>query len=187
MFRFQEANIKSESTDSVPTKIENSQRKSIVNTFLEVDESFEKLTSNDDDEDDDVVIPATQDVLSQESVQEMNESCIILECDKTVSFDTKDATTMLKAIKRYSSINQSQPNVSVVSISSDEGHETSNVEQIREKDMAMNSEDIFAENCDEQPENVQIKIEEPSNGAAVAENGELHFNQWNFYTFSLQN
>lgn len=176
MFRFQEENIKSESTDNVPTKIENSQRKSIVNTFHEVDESFEKLTSNDDDHDD-VVIPATQDVLSQESVQEMNESCIILECDKTVSFDTKDATTILKTIKRYSSINQSQPNVSVVSISSDEGHETSNVDQIQEKDMAMNSEDIFAGNCDEQTENIQIKIEEPLNAAAVAENGEFHFSQ----------
>lgn len=143
----------------------------IANNSIKTDESFEQLISNDDD--DDIVIPETQDVFSQESVEELNGSNSIIDCDKTeeVSFDSKDTITLLNAIKRCPSMNRSQPNVSVVSISSDEAGDASTLGQIDEDNIVSDSNDLFNPNDDEQ-ENGEVK-EEKQPVVAVPENGKF--------------
>lgn len=153
----------------------------IANNSIETDESFEHLVSNDDD----IVIPETQDVCSQESVQELNVSNSIIDCDKAeeVSFDSKDTITILNAIKRCPNMNQSQPNVSVVSISSDEAGDASTVGQIDEDNIVSDANDLFNPNDDEQ-ENVEVK-EEKQPVVAVQENGKFclceNFSKNNFF------
>lgn len=142
----------------------------IANNSIKTDESFDELISNDDD---DIVIPETQDVCSQESVEELNGSNSIIDCDKTeeVSFDSKDTITILNAIKRRPSMNQSQPNVSVVSISSDEAGDASTVGQIDEDNIVSDTNDLFNPNDDEK-KYVEVK-EEKQPVVAVPENGKF--------------
>lgn len=154
----------------------------IANDASRVDESFEQLVSNDNDDGDDEVIPATQDVLSQQSVDDLDNSSSIIDCDKTeFSFDSNVTNTILTAIKQRPSMDQSQPNMTVVSISSDEGQETLTTDQIKEDTVVLNSEDLFAEECDEQQDIVEVKAEQ-SSIVIAAENGEF----WRFSDIAFQ-
>lgn len=172
--------MESESTDIMDIKHDNDRRSMIAaNDSIKADESFEQLTTN---EDDDFVIPETQDLLSQNSIEELKDSSSVVDCDKTdISIDSKDTTAILKAIKQHPNVSRLQSNVSIVSISSDEGAETSTAGQNTESNVALNSEDLFGGNCDAYGD-VEVKTEEQS-FVAVAKsdeqsfvdgNGELH-------------
>lgn len=115
------------------------------------DTSIEQITSNDDD----LVIPETQELLSQDT------SCSVIDCDKSeYSFESKAIVS--ETVQQNISIDQ--PNMSIVSLSSDEGEEKSRVESANEDSKILDSEDMFeTEALDEHPLNVEVKAEVTSN------------------------
>lgn len=120
--------------------------------------SIEPFSLNDDD----FVIPETQDILSQDSELEVSsKSCSIIDCEKSeYSFQSKDVV----AIEQNGKPNT---NMSVVSISSDEGQDESQVESIGAKTIALSREN---EVCHEKQENVEVKDE--VNTSITTTNGE---------------
>lgn len=127
------------------------------------DTSIEQFCSNDDvviPETQDIVIPETQEVLSQDSdVELISASCSIIDCEKSeYSFESKDIAS--ETIKQNISIGR--PNMSVVSISSDEGQELSRIASFNENNAVLDSENMFdTEAFDENQKNVEIKAEVP--------------------------
>lgn len=93
-------------------------------------------------------------MLSQDSVLELSTT---IDCNQA-EVDAKETTLISKAIKQCMDL--SQRNWSIVSISSDEGANSSNVEQANKDESVLNSEDLFTQNCDEQQANVEIKAEQ---------------------------
>lgn len=87
----------------------------------------------------------------------MSASCSIIDCEKSeYSFESK--STVAESIKQNTSIGQ--PNISVVSVSSDEGHEVSRIESMNENNNFADSENMFeTEAFEEHKRNVDIKAE----------------------------
>lgn len=150
--------------------IESTQQVSNVNT------SIKQFSSNEDDvvipETQDIIIPETQEVLSQNSdIEMLSTSCSIIDCEKSeYSFDAKD--TVLESVKQNISIGQ--PNMSVVSISSDEGQEVSQVEATNQNSVVLDSENMFeTEASNEHQENVEVKAEVPISPAKLREGKQI--------------
>lgn len=150
--------------------IESTQQLSKANT------SFEQFSLNEDDvvipETQDIIIPETQEVLSQDSdVEVLSASCSIIDCEKSeYSFDAKD--TVSETVKQNISIGQ--PNISVVSISSDEGQEVSQVEATNENSVILDSKNMFKTDVsDEHQQNVQVKAEVPISPAKSQEGKQI--------------
>lgn len=135
-----------------------------------VNTSIEQFSSNDDDvvipETQDIIIPETQELLSQDSdVEMLSTSCSIIDCEKSeYSFDAK--VTVSGSIEQNISIGQ--PNMSVVSISSDEGQEVSQVEATNENSVILDSENMF-----ETEASVEVKAEVPISPAKSQEGKQI--------------
>ncbi|XP_055323513.1 mucin-2-like [Sitodiplosis mosellana] len=168
------ANVKCEQLDVKGKEDEEKQKVVSHRSLLDIDStqnltnadtSIEQFSSNDDDdvipETQDIFVPETQEVLSQDSdVQVLSESCSIIDCDKS-EYSFKSEATISKIVKQNISIGQ--PNMSVVSLSSEEGDEESQVEAANEHSTVLDSENMFeADASDEHQQNVELKAEVPS-------------------------
>lgn len=130
-----------------------------VESHQEGNISIEQITSNDDDlvipETQDIFIPETQEVLSQ------NTTCSVIDCDKSeYSFESKAIVS--ETVQQNISIDQ--PNISIVSLSSEEGGERSRVESANEHSKILDTEDMFeTEDMAEHRPGVEVKTEATSN------------------------
>lgn len=86
-------------------------------------------TDNLDSNDDDIMIPETQDIFSQESVESSNSSLDVSQHDKS-------------EVEKITNHNQPQPNMSVMSISSDEEPEISQITFTNVNGSVIKNEDI---------------------------------------------
>lgn len=122
-----------------------SQRSSIgVESTQQTNTSIEQSSSNYVE----FVIPETQDVFSEDNENEAN---------------TADASGFEKteySIITNISINQSHPNMSIISLSSVEEQDISQVQQLNDNNTVMNSENLFETEVDEiHPCNIDIKTD----------------------------